>query len=237
MLIFAHRGASGHAPENTLSAIELALSLPIYGVEIDVFEVDGEYIVFHDRWLTRITGEHKRLDQLSVDALLQLPAGIYQQQTQHIPRLSDVLALDFSQHRLNIELKTIGNLAHFHDYVKQHQNPQTLPFEHLIVSSFNHDYLSAAKTSFPDCSLGWLSASANLRRAEDAQQIGCDWVSYDIDVISQALVDDVHQRGMKVAVYTVNETLDMKWLSTMGVDAIFTNYPAEALQLLNASPA
>lgn len=234
MQIFAHRGASGHAPENTLAAIQMALELPIYGVEIDVFAVEGEYVVFHDRWLTRITGAHKRIDQISVNELQQLSAGEYQGQRQLIPLLSDILALDFSRHRLNLELKTIHDLNHFQEYIAKHRNRDTLPLEHIVLSSFNHDYLSVARTLFPKNELGWLSASATIRRAEDAQSLHCQWVSYDIDIVNPSLIEDAHERDMKVAVYTVNETLDMEWLSGLGVDAIFTNYPAEAAQLFSS---
>ena len=65
MKVFAHRGASGDAPENTEAAIKLALSLPIHGVEIDVFAYEDEYVITHDRWLTRTTGLARKLSTLS----------------------------------------------------------------------------------------------------------------------------------------------------------------------------
>ena len=59
MLIFAHRGASADAPENTLGAIFKALDMGVDGIEIDVHEVDGEYVVIHDRWLHRTTSQSR----------------------------------------------------------------------------------------------------------------------------------------------------------------------------------
>ena len=52
--IYAHRGASGYAPENTLEAFELAIKQGAYGVELDVhITADGCLVVAHDETVDR----------------------------------------------------------------------------------------------------------------------------------------------------------------------------------------
>jgi len=59
MLIFAHRGASADAPENTLLAIEQALIQQADGIEIDVYQLGDELVVIHDRWVSRTTNGNR----------------------------------------------------------------------------------------------------------------------------------------------------------------------------------
>lgn len=85
MLIFAHRGASGYAPENTLKAMALALELGCEAVELDVHHADGELWVFHDRRLSpKSNGKgllaqqsSRYLRQLRVEGELSLPCARY----------------------------------------------------------------------------------------------------------------------------------------------------------------
>ena len=54
--IFGHRGASGHAPENTLEAFQLAMAMGADGVELDVhLSSDGQLVVIHDETVDRTT--------------------------------------------------------------------------------------------------------------------------------------------------------------------------------------
>ena len=72
MNIFAHRGVSGHYPENTLQAIKAAVDCGAYGIEIDVFAVDGELIVIHDRQLKRTTNAAGNIEDYTWAQLQQL---------------------------------------------------------------------------------------------------------------------------------------------------------------------
>ena len=69
MLIFAHRGASADAPENTLLAINLALSQDADGIEIDVYQSDKDLVVIHDRWLHRTTNGQGQVQDYSLAAV------------------------------------------------------------------------------------------------------------------------------------------------------------------------
>ena len=77
-VIFAHRGASAHAPENTLAAFELALEQGADGIELDVkLSADGQVIVIHDATVDRTTGAHGRVKDMSLAELRSLDAGSF----------------------------------------------------------------------------------------------------------------------------------------------------------------
>ncbi|MBT0586059.1 glycerophosphodiester phosphodiesterase [Alteromonas oceanisediminis] len=233
MKVFAHRGASRIAPENTLAAISTALSLPVYGVEIDVYPVEDDYVVIHDRWLMRTASLHKRIDQISLAELRQLEAGIYQNTVQRVPLLSEVMALDWQNTVLNIELKQLHDAEHFCAYLQRHQRRAPIATEQLIISSFNHHDLAALAHAEPKLQRGWLTASLPLDYSLQAQLQGCDTINVDVDVVCKALVDDAKQRNLPVFVYTVDELDDIDMLRDMGVSGVFTNLPEVVLAHLN----
>ena len=79
-IIFAHRGASAHAPENTLAAFELALTQGADGIELDVkLSADGHVIVIHDATVDRTTGSRGRVKELSLQICgRSMPAVFFQ---------------------------------------------------------------------------------------------------------------------------------------------------------------
>ena len=86
--IFAHRGASGSAPENTMAAFQLALQQHADGIELDVhLTADGQVVVIHDQDLSRTTNGQGMVDQLTLEELKHLDAGNGEQ----IPTLEEVL--------------------------------------------------------------------------------------------------------------------------------------------------
>ena len=96
--VWAHRGASGYRPENTLEAFELAIRQGADGIEMDVHtSADGELIVMHDENVDRVTDG----TGLIKDSTPAEPSGIY-----HIPTLAEVLELmRTTDMMINIELK------------------------------------------------------------------------------------------------------------------------------------
>ena len=88
LVCFAHRGASGHEPENTLSAVEKAIELGADWIEVDVHAVKGELIVVHDERLERTTnGGRGYVTEKPLAYLRSLDAG----KGQRIPALREIL--------------------------------------------------------------------------------------------------------------------------------------------------
>ncbi|QSX29486.1 glycerophosphodiester phosphodiesterase [Shewanella cyperi] len=223
MLIFAHRGASGYAPENTLAAMEKALELGVEAIELDIHAVEGELMVFHDR---RLEGKsdgkgfirHKTLAELSKVRV----------RGEAVPSLWQVLELIRGRCLVNIELKGQGTVAPL--VPLYHRAIAELGFtpEQLLLSSFNHPYLAQLRQQLPKARLAPLLGSLPLDLAAVAGSLGAYSIHLDVDFISRAMVDDAHRRGVKVYVYTVDDAEEIQALRQLGVDGIFANYPDRA---------
>lgn len=231
MLIFAHRGASGYQAENTLAAMQAALDLGAQAIELDVHNVAGELMVFHDRRLdSKSSG--KGLIHLSEPQYL---AGL-DIKGEPIPSLWQVLALVAGRCTVNIELKGINTVQPLMAlYPKALAELGFTPAQ-LLISSFNHPYLRAVKRQLPEAFIAPLLAGIPLDLAAVVTELAAYSLHLDISFLSQALIDDAHQRGAKVYVYTVDNKDDIHALAQMGVDGIFSNYPDRAMQALLQPP-
>ncbi|WP_429141721.1 glycerophosphodiester phosphodiesterase [Aeromonas hydrophila] len=221
MQIIAHRGASGLAPENTLKAIRLALALGAGAIEIDVQLADGELWVFHDRRLERCTDGSGVLTAQSRAYLASLDAG----EGEGIPTLWQVMEAIAGQAELHIELKGAQTADEVARLTRRAEAELGFGPTQWVVSSFHHPELARFAALRPDIRLGALTATIPLTLAKFAAELGAWSLNCDVDFVDQALVQDAHDRGLKVLVYTVDEPADQAMLAAIGVDGIFTNRP------------
>ncbi|MCO4207538.1 glycerophosphodiester phosphodiesterase [Aeromonas hydrophila] len=221
MQIIAHRGASGLAPENTLKAIRLALALGAGAIEIDVQLADGELWVFHDRRLERCTDGGGVLTAQSHAYLASLNAG----EGEGIPTLWQVMEAIAGQAELHIELKGAQTAAEVARLTRRAEAELGFAPTQWVVSSFHHPELARFAALRPDIRLGALTSTIPLTLAKFAAELGAWSLNCDVDFVDQSLVQDAHDRGLKVLVYTVDEPADQAILAAIGVDGIFTNRP------------
>ncbi len=229
MLIFAHRGASATRPENTLSAFEEAIIHQADGIEIDVIEFEGEFLVLHDPNLARMTDGTGHLLDYSLQEVLNLDVG----DGQRIPRLEEALGHIGTRTRVNIELKTIDNIPALLERLAQVQTLFDVPSERWLISSFNHHYLAEIAQRRPDLPLGALTACRPIDYAAFAEALGAVSVHVEQSAVSPAFVQDAHERGLAFYVYTVDRPRDLTRLREWGVDGVFTNNPMESRKVLN----
>lgn len=227
MLIIAHRGASGYAPENTLAAMEKALSLNAEAIELDVHNVEGELMVFHDRRLEGKSNGQGLIHQTSQQALARITV-----QGEPIPSLWQVLKLVAARCSVNIELKGCNTVEPF--IALYHRAIDELGYkpEQLLVSSFNHPYLAELKSQLKEAYVAPLLASIPLDLAQVGVTLEAYSINLDISFISKALIEDAHAKGLKVFVYTVDNADDIRALDALKVDGVFSNYPDKALAAL-----
>lgn len=224
MLIFAHRGASGVEPENTLRAIQAALNAQVDGIEVDIHEVDNKLFVIHDRWLHRTTTGNGQISHHNYAHLRSLDAGL----GETIPTLDEVLSLIAGKCTVNLELKGVKNLSLLFSYIDLAIKTKKLSVHDLLLSSFNHRLLASIHQQRPEFSIGALTACYPLEYAKFAEQLKAYSVHLDVDFISEHFVADAHKRGLKVFVYTVDEIEDINAMKALGVDGIFSNFPTRA---------
>lgn len=223
MKIFAHRGASGHFPENTHSAIMAAISIGVDGIEVDVQSATDDYMIIHDTWLDRTTNGLGKVRDFSAAYIMQLDAG----DGQTVPTLQQLIDWNNNQTLLNLELKHTFELEKFAQQLETNIAAANITADKLLVSSFDHHQLAWLKQRLPWIKTGALTSSIPIDYAKFAENLGAYSIHLDKNFINKAFVDDAKQRGLKVYAYTVDKPEDIKLMLDYGVEGIFTNFPAQ----------
>lgn len=221
ILCFAHRGASGHEPENTLIAMEKAITMGVDWIELDVHVVEEELIVIHDDRLERTTNGTGYVHEHSLDYLRSLDAG----KRQRIPLLHEILDLVDRRAGVNVELKGPGTAGPTVAIIRHYIRERNWKYDDFIVSSFNHHELATVKQIDPAVRTGALIVGIPLGYARFAEKLKAYSVHCSLDFINDAFVKDAHARGLKMYVFTVNNRNDLDRVVSMRVDGVFTNFP------------
>jgi len=225
--IFGHRGARGHAPENTLLALDTGIRLGAPWLEFDVQRHPaGELLVMHDLSVDRTTNGHGALADLDLTTLRALDAG----QGQQIPTLAEVLALVEQRAGLNVELKSAGGTGIAVAAALREAVDAGWPIDKLLVSSFHLPELWEFKQAAPEIAVGALVAGVPLDWAAGAVELGAASLNIASDFADPRLIADAKKHGLKVYVYTVNAVDEMRALRKLGADGLFTDFPDRALQ-------
>ena len=237
-VIFAHRGASAHAPENTLAAFELALAQNADAIELDVkLSADEQVVVIHDPTVDRTTGSHGRVKDLSVAELKALEAGSFFSAKYHgekIPTLEEVFEVVGKRTFINVELTNYNTPR---DQLVETVCMLVKKFglqKRVMFSSFFASNLAKARAYLPDVPRGLLASNGLL--GAWARSFGFAFGRYQalhpyLKDVTPEQVQRVHRLSRRVHVWTVNAADDMRRLFHWGVDAIFTDDPQLAVQV------
>lgn len=243
--IWAHRGASGFAPENTIPAFEVAKALDVDGIELDVqMTRDGELVVIHDEKIDRTSDGKGWVKDYTLKELRKFNFGKAKPQYGFvtIPTLREVYELfRDTDYVINVELKTSvvaydGSVETDKRCIEEKVHALTVEMgmeERVIYSSFNHSsilkmqqYVTKEQTAFL-FSDGWIGIP------EYAGKYGVNAVHSPLFQQDLAqFVKECHEKGMKVHVWTVNEEEHALVLAKMGADAIITNHPGKMKKLM-----
>ncbi|ALA51360.1 glycerophosphodiester phosphodiesterase family protein [Shouchella clausii] len=235
-LIYAHRGASGSYPENTLKAFEQAAKAGADGIEFDVqLTKDDVPVVIHDRTVNRTTNGQGPVCQYMANELKQLNAAAKQtyQKQESIPFLSELLdwAASYPSLHLNLEIKGYGQP---HERVID----AILPLIHdnrfkerLVVSSFDHMLLAKLQAHLPFIETAALVKGPLFKATSYLKQLGAKGYHLDSMYVSKELIEEMKQANIAVRAFTVNDTTTLKKLFSWGCPAVFTDFPTRALHL------
>lgn len=217
---FAHRGASGYEPENTLRSFSRALELGAQWIELDVRVVEDQPIIFHDRTLRRRTGVGGVVEKLPLSFLRSLDAG----KGEKIPLLSEVTDLVSQRAKLQLELKSRGAASAVAAHLSRCLSNGAVPSDFLI-SSFDFEEALLFTKLLPQVPVGLLIHGYPRNPEELAHQLSAVSVHINLDAVTPKRVADLHSAGLKVFVYTVNEPADLQFVRNAGVDGVFTDFP------------
>ena len=234
MKIIAHRGASFEAPENTLAAMRLAIDQKADGVEFDVHRTrDGKAAVIHDDSTLKTTGMRALVRDVSMDELQLLDAGCWkgpQWRCETIPEIGDVLRLLPEDMLAFIEIKCGPDILP--------AVAEVVPLLHAqsLFVGFSLETMTLAKQQFSDHKVLWnlelLKDEAGVWRPETDEMIaavrgaGLDGVGLGFcDAITGDLVAAIHEAGLELFVWTVDDVEQAKRLRSLNVDYLATNRP------------
>ena len=255
VLVIAHRGGKGLAPENTLAAFARSAALGVDVLEMDLRQSsDGALIVLHDRRVDRTTNGQGPVDSLRLAQLKQLDAGYhfsldgqtfpYRGQGIAIPTLDEVFTA-FPNMRFLIEIKD-DSPALVRDFCRAIQRFELS--ERVIAASFRSGPLASLRQVCPAVAtsassstglsfvfLHWLRLDAAYHPTSQAFQFPTRFG--EIDLIDRRFVARAHSHNIQVHVWTINDPDAMQHYLDLGVDGLITDYPDRLLRILNRQPA
>lgn len=261
-LVWAHRGASSAAPENTLAAFRKGLEVGADGVELDVhLTLDGHVVVIHDPSVNRTTNGRGRVADLSLAAIQALDAGgrfSPEFAGERVPTLEEVLAVVMDwpcDRRVLIELKGpfSGLPSLVSRFVTQAPYYPRLPAAvvkllepykgqvaegRILAQSFYKPYLDELRAMLPDLTLLYLACPLFLERERVMDSnLALDGVAVMHASLSEVSVAKLRQRHRHIFAWTVDSELDLVRLLGLGVDGLISNCPALAVELVSSGCA
>lgn len=205
--IIGHRGISG-APENSMEGFERALAAGVDGIELDVRQSgDGKLVVVHGA----VVGDHA-VQSTPYESFRLAPEG------HEIPLFEDVLKKFGKKTFLDIELKLPGYEIPAVELIKKYTKP-----EKTMVSAFDTKSLDKVDALLPELQLGFIYN----RTQDEESRHNCpvDVVIPQFRLASRQLIEEVHEEGLKVWAWTVNDDVEIQRLLSLGVDGLITDHP------------
>lgn len=218
--IFGHRGAMGHAPENTIRGVRLGMELGADGVEVDVRDVGEQAVILHDSTLERTTNGRGALARQSLDQLRALDAG----DGLPLPTAGEIITAVGAKGLINFELKSAGAAPLVLAAIRTHVLLGTCSADQFLLSSFHHDWLEGI--SEEGIAVGVLFKKGAWQQCRtSALRLKATSVHPPAKAVTRAIIDDAHAHHWKVLAYTVNDPVEAKRLHDLGLDGVFTDYP------------
>jgi glycerophosphoryl diester phosphodiesterase len=226
----AHRGASGHYPENTRLAFAKAIEAGADMIELDCqLSRDGHVVVFHDEHLKRTAGTRGAVWNKDLDQLKNLDIGRWRKKSfsgERILTLEEALEVlagkvdlcleikNYPKSLSGIELKILFILSHY-DYL-----------DRTIVSSFDYRCLGRVRELAPEASLGLICGSAPKQDPfEPARQLAATSLHVQKSLATREFLAAAWEDGLDVHVWTVNDLRDMEAFISMGVQGVISDFP------------
>lgn len=240
-LLLAHRGASAHAPENTLAAFQLAMRQGAHGVELDAkLSADGEMVVMHDASVDRTTNGSGKVNELPLAGLRELDAGVCFGErflNEKIPTLAEVLETLGREAIINIELTNYSSprdrLPELAAGLVGHMGMRA----NVIFSSFLPANLHRVRRVLPEACvamLAWKGLAGWIGRGWIGRLAAPGMVHPYRDDISPEYIAGEHHHGRRIHAWTVNSPQEAHAFLLMGVDGLISDDPQTVLRVMES---
>jgi len=234
--VIGHRGAAGHAPENTLASIRTAARFGVRWVEFDVhLSSDGIPILIHDDTLDRTTDGEGPVDRQTAASLKSLDAGRWYDENfagERIPTLEGTMrALATLGLGANVEIKPSPGREAQTGYAVASMLREQWPaaLSPPVLSSFKTESLAAAKEVAPGIARALLVPRLNGDWARTLRDLECTALHCGHKTLNAATAAQVRREGYPLRVYTVNDRARAQTLYGWGVETIISDHPDRLL--------
>jgi len=228
VLVIAHRGASGHAPENTLAAFKKAVAMGATFIETDLqMSRDARLVAIHDATLNRTTNGEGLVHNMTLAHLRQLDAGSWfgsEYAGERIPTLEELLA--FSKKNdvvFYLELKPQGSWGGEHALIGALRESGEIP--RVVVISFDASVVLNLRKIEPTLMTGLLYDGQIENPIEKAVEVGARQLLVRGDLVTPVLLAAARKKDLQVVCWTVNHPAHMRALIGAGIDGIMSDYP------------
>lgn len=235
--VWAHRGASGYFPENTMISFDNAVKFGVDGIELDVHLSKDDYIfVCHDEKVDRTTNGSGWIKEFSYKQLRKLDAGLWFNEKfkcQRLPLLREVLECYTNNNiKINIEIKA-GSRFYPNIEEKVIDMIYHYGYNHkVILSSFDHLSVRKIKEIDDNIKTGILYEAALYKPIDYLKMVGADALHPYYLTIDEELIKESIRNNVDINTYTVNDVNIMDKLIKCNINAIITNYPDKAIEIV-----
>ncbi len=226
MLVIGHRGAAGHAPENTIESIGCAIGMGVDYIEIDVQPTrDGRLVVFHDRTMRRLTGLPGYVRDYT---FLELTEKANISNRQKIPSFEEVCDLVAKSNvGLYVEIKSVGiespilkTLCKYFD------------ISNCLIGSFYHRSILKLKKLDSTVKTIALMEGVPVTTRNIVRDSQCNYLGLGIGSLDEQQIREVRSEGCGVIVWTVDEADELPLLCELEIDGVVSNFPDRIMQIL-----
>lgn len=233
-IIYAHRGASAYAPENTKVAFEKAIELKANGIELDLQKTkDGKIVIFHDDYIDKKSNGTGKIEEYTYQELLELDFGIWFDNKYKNEKI--VLFEDFARDYLDkdltfaIELKVLEiekeTLEIINRY-KVHNN--------IYITSFLYEALANVRKIDPNIKLSWLIEDRiSKENIEKLLRINGNQICPRASLVSKEDIEIANNNGLGVRLWGIDNEEIMKKVYKLNIEGMTVNFPDKLIKLLD----
>lgn len=226
--VIAHRGASGHAPENTMTAFQRAVELGASFIETDLHVTrDGAFVAIHDDTVDRTTNGSGEVADYTLEELRRADAGMWFDRDflgERVPTLPEIL--EFAKQNdvifyLELKYPAVAGM----DHALAAALTKAKATARTMVISFDAATLAPLRRIDPAIMVGLLVEDENPNCIQQALDLGARQICPKSSLVNAKLIEQAHRADVQVVTWTVNSAEQMRSMIATGVDGIMTDFP------------
>ena len=247
--IFGHRGCRGVYPENTIEGFKKAIEFGVDGIEIDVVvNKNQELVISHESYIdtsycltNKIDNESLNIYKINISEIQDIDCG-----SKFVKEFPNQLKVkekkptykEFKKELIDyqgdilFEIKCDYDLVneYFPDYEKYakiifEETRFSRHFDNIYFMSFDYRILNELFKIMPNSKYIYLSSNKEFEKQMKLLNFEPFGVGIDFNIISQKIIDLVHNKKQVIYGWTINDEENSKSLTSMGLDGVITDYP------------